>query len=39
MSSSTAAAGMERVGNQHPFTAPYDAFPVTDGWVVIGTAS
>jgi crotonobetainyl-CoA:carnitine CoA-transferase CaiB-like acyl-CoA transferase len=32
-------AGMERVGNQHPFTAPYDAFPVTDGWVVIGTAS
>ena len=29
----------ERVGNQHPFTAPYDAFETTDGWVVIATAS
>jgi CoA:oxalate CoA-transferase len=27
------------VGNQHPFTAPYDAFPARDGWVVIATAS
>ncbi len=30
---------MERVGNQHPFTAPYDAFPTTDGHIAIGTAS
>ncbi len=30
---------MERVGNQHPFTAPYDAFATTDGHVVVGTAS
>jgi len=29
----------ERVGNQHPFTAPYDAFEATDGWIAIGTAS
>jgi len=29
----------ERVGNQHPFTAPYDAFEAADGWVVIATAS
>jgi crotonobetainyl-CoA:carnitine CoA-transferase CaiB-like acyl-CoA transferase len=29
----------ERVGNQHPFTAPYDAFQATDGWVVVATAS
>ncbi|MDX1650219.1 MAG: CoA transferase [Myxococcota bacterium] len=28
-----------RVGNQHPFTAPYDAFEATDGWVVVATAS
>jgi CoA:oxalate CoA-transferase len=28
-----------RVGNQHPFTAPYDAFAAQDGWVVIATAS
>lgn len=28
-----------RVGNQHPFTAPYDAFEASDGWVVIATAS
>jgi crotonobetainyl-CoA:carnitine CoA-transferase CaiB-like acyl-CoA transferase len=30
---------MERVGNQHPFAAPYDAFATTDGWVAIATAS
>jgi CoA:oxalate CoA-transferase len=29
----------ERVGNQHPFTAPYDAFETKDGWVVVATAS
>ncbi len=29
----------ERLGNQHPFTSPYDAFETTDGWVVIATAS
>jgi crotonobetainyl-CoA:carnitine CoA-transferase CaiB-like acyl-CoA transferase len=29
----------ERVGNQHPFTSPYDAFPTSDGWVVVATAS
>ena len=29
----------ERVGNQHPFTAPYDAYSSRDGWVVIATAS
>jgi crotonobetainyl-CoA:carnitine CoA-transferase CaiB-like acyl-CoA transferase len=28
-----------RVGNQHPFTAPYDAYPASDGWVVVATAS
>ena len=28
-----------RVGNQHPFTAPYDAFAARDGWVVVATAS
>ncbi|HVH06273.1 MAG TPA: CoA transferase, partial [Myxococcota bacterium] len=28
-----------RVGNQHPFTAPYDAFAARDGWVAIATAS
>jgi len=32
-------ARTERVGNQHPFTAPYDAFEAIDGWVVIATAS
>ena len=30
---------VERAGNQHPFTAPYDAFEARDGWVVVGTAS
>jgi len=29
----------ERVGNQHPFTAPYDAFEARDGWLVIATGS
>ncbi len=29
----------ERVGNQHPFAAPYDAHAARDGWLVIGTAS
>ena len=29
----------ERVGNQHPFAAPYDAYSARDGWVVIATAS
>jgi crotonobetainyl-CoA:carnitine CoA-transferase CaiB-like acyl-CoA transferase len=28
-----------RVGNQHPFAAPYDAFETQDGWVVVATAS
>jgi len=32
-------ARMERVGNQHPFTAPYECLETTDGWVVVGTAS
>jgi CoA:oxalate CoA-transferase len=29
----------ERVGNQHPFAAPYDAFEASDGWIVVATAS
>jgi len=28
-----------RFGNQHPFTAPYDALEATDGWVVVASAS
>lgn len=32
-------AATERVGNQHPFTAPYDAFQTSDGWIAIATAS
>jgi CoA:oxalate CoA-transferase len=28
-----------RCGNQHPFTAPYDAFEARDGFVVVATAS
>jgi len=28
-----------RLGNQHPFTAPYDAFAARDGYVAIATAS
>jgi crotonobetainyl-CoA:carnitine CoA-transferase CaiB-like acyl-CoA transferase len=32
-------ATMDRVGNQHPFTAPYDAFATRDGWVAIATGS
>ncbi len=39
----TIAAGLgvaaERVGNQHAFSAPYDALQAKDGWVVVGTAS
>jgi CoA:oxalate CoA-transferase len=42
-SAATIAAGLgvtsQRVGNQHPFTAPYDAFAAKDGHVAIGTAS
>ena len=30
---------MPRVGNQHPFTAPYECLTATDGYVVVGTAS
>ncbi|HJO24371.1 MAG: CoA transferase [Myxococcota bacterium] len=32
-------APTERLGNQHPFTAPYDCFEARDGWVVVATAS
>jgi CoA:oxalate CoA-transferase len=32
-------APAQRVGNQHPFTAPYDAHEAVDGWVVVATAS
>lgn len=32
-------ARSERLGNQHPFTAPYDAFAARDGYVAIATAS
>jgi crotonobetainyl-CoA:carnitine CoA-transferase CaiB-like acyl-CoA transferase len=32
-------APSERVGNQHTFTAPYDAFAARDGYVAIATAS
>ena len=32
-------ATTERMGNQHPFTAPYDAHEAKDGWVVVATAS
>jgi CoA:oxalate CoA-transferase len=42
-SAATLAEGLgvrsERVGNQHPFSAPYDAFEARDGWVVVATAS
>lgn len=42
-SAATIAAGIgvtsPRVGNQHPFTAPYDAYAAKDGHVAIGTAS
>lgn len=42
-SAATIAAGLgigsPRVGNQHPFTAPYDAYATKDGHVAIGTAS
>ena len=29
----------QRVGNRHPFTAPYDCFHARDGWVVIGVGN
>jgi CoA:oxalate CoA-transferase len=29
----------ERVGNRHPFTAPYDCFKAADGYVVIGVGN
>ncbi len=29
----------QRMGNRHPFTAPYDCFKATDGWVVIGVGN
>jgi len=32
-------AKMERVGNAHPFSSPYDSFATRDGFVVVGTAS
>ena len=32
-------APMGRVGNQHPFSAPYDCYATNDGWVALGTAS
>jgi len=39
----TISAGLgipaERVGNQHSFSAPYDALQARDGWIVVGTAS
>jgi crotonobetainyl-CoA:carnitine CoA-transferase CaiB-like acyl-CoA transferase len=42
-SAATIFAGLgmrsSRAGNQHPFTAPYDAFETRDGWVVAATAS
>ncbi|GBD27820.1 Acetyl-CoA:oxalate CoA-transferase [bacterium HR30] len=28
-----------RLGNRHPFTAPYDCFRARDGWVVIGVGN
>ncbi|MBI4518845.1 MAG: CoA transferase [Deltaproteobacteria bacterium] len=28
-----------RLGNRHPFTAPYDCYRATDGYVVIGVAN
>ena len=38
-----AAAAIEapaaRLGNQHPFTAPYDAFEARDGFMVVASAS
>ena len=32
-------AKMERVGNAHPFSSPYDSFATRDGFIVVGTAS
>ena len=30
---------MPRVGNGHPFAAPYNAYAAKDGWMVVATAS
>jgi len=32
-------ATSERVGNQHPFAAPYGCYAARDGWIAVGTAS
>ena len=32
-------AKMERVGNAHPFTSPYDCYATRDGFIALGTAS
>ncbi len=37
--STTLGIPAERVGNQHSFSAPYDALEARDGWIVVGTAS
>ena len=29
----------QRMGNRHPFTAPYDCFRAKDGWLVIGVGN
>jgi CoA:oxalate CoA-transferase len=29
----------QRTGNRHPFTAPYDCFQATDGYVVVGVGN
>ncbi len=29
----------QRMGNRHPFTAPYDCFHAKDGWVVVGVGN
>jgi len=29
----------QRVGNQHPFSAPYDVHPARDGYIAVATAS
>jgi CoA:oxalate CoA-transferase len=37
--SAVLGAGAVRVGNQHPFTAPYDLYPARDGEVVVACGS
>nr|MDJ0789088.1 CoA transferase [Myxococcota bacterium] len=32
-------ASMPRVGNGHPFAAPYNGYATKDGWMVVATAS